>query len=229
MFSFYYTHFIPLALFLPSKGWKMEARHKMTKRHILYAVILTLFIWTTVSLSMAAEETGEFPTAVSKADLTDSSSPATFKISTKEFHLKNVESDDSAINLSLTPDIARARTESQVSPQMIVRNRKSSNKSFFTVSVVTLAALNIADYLSTREALKYPCLCEGNPLMKGIAKNELLLAGVKLGVAACNYVLLKKLYKRNKTLALIISTAANVALSYVVANNMNMIQKARRM
>lgn len=207
----------------------MEARHKMTKKHILFAVILTLLICTTVSLSAAAEETEEFPKAFSKTILADSPAPAAFEISTKEFHLKNVDSDDSAINLSLTPEIARSRTKSQVSPQMIVRPRKRSNNSFFTVSVVTMAALNIADYLSTREALKYPCLCEGNPLMKGIAKNELLFAGVKLGVAACNYVLLKKLYKKNKTMAWIISTAANVALSYVVANNMNMIQKARRM
>ena len=86
----------------------------------------------------------------------------------------------------------------------------------------------MADYLSTCKALKYPGLREGNPLMKSITKNALVFAGVKLGVTVCDYLILKKIYKKNKTLGWVLTTAANVAMSYVVANNMKMIHQAQR-
>ena len=99
--------------------------------------------------------------------------------------------------------------------------------SLYTSSLVTLTALNVADYFSTVQALKHKELEEANPAMKPIAKNIYLLTAVKLGVAALDIYILKSLYKKNKPLAWLLSVAANVAMSYVVANNIKMIRSVQ--
>lgn len=100
-------------------------------------------------------------------------------------------------------------------------------KSLYTSSLIALTALNVADYLSTVQALKHKELEEANPAMKPIAKNIYLFTAVKLGVAALDIYILKSLYKKNKPLAWVLSVAANFAMSYVVANNIKMIQSVR--
>jgi hypothetical protein len=96
--------------------------------------------------------------------------------------------------------------------------------SLYTSSLITLTALNVADYLTTVKALKHKELEEANPAMKPIAKNMYLFTAVKLGVAALDIYILKKLYKKNKPLAWVLSVAANFAMSYVVASNVKMIK-----
>jgi len=95
----------------------------------------------------------------------------------------------------------------------------------FDVSLYSLIALNIADYFSTREALRYPGLQEGNPLMKSIVKSPVAFAAVKIGISAVSYWSMKNLYKKSKALAWVVSTASNFALSYVVSNNVRLINK----
>jgi hypothetical protein len=107
------------------------------------------------------------------------------------------------------------------------RIRPSLGDSAFTASLISLAALNVADYFSTRQALKLPGLSEGNPLMAPFVKNELLFTGVKLGVTALEYFLVRKIYKNNKVLGWVISAAANVAMGYIVSNNIRLIDQAR--
>ena len=97
----------------------------------------------------------------------------------------------------------------------------------YDLSLVSIIALNVADYFSTTEALKHPGLQEGNPLMKDIVKSPVAFAAVKIGVAAASYIGFKSLYKRNKTLGWIVSTATNFALSYVVSNNLRLIKQAQ--
>jgi len=92
---------------------------------------------------------------------------------------------------------------------------------------VTLTALNIADALTTLQALKYDGLTEGNPVMKPFVNNVYLFTAVKLGVTTLNYYLLKKLHKKNKTLAWVLSMTANLVMSYVVANNIRMINSVQ--
>lgn len=99
--------------------------------------------------------------------------------------------------------------------------------SLFTSSLVAFAALNIADYVTTVKALKCDGLQEGNPIMKPFVKNAYLFAAVKVGISALNYKLMKSLYQKDKRIAWVVSTAINFAFSYVVANNLRMIQKAR--
>lgn len=104
---------------------------------------------------------------------------------------------------------------------------KSVGDRLFDVSLYSLAALNVADYFSTREALRYPNLQEGNPLLKNIVKSPVAFAAVKIGVCAASYITLKGLYKKSKALAWFVSMASNFAMSYVVSNNMRLIDRVR--
>jgi hypothetical protein len=100
-------------------------------------------------------------------------------------------------------------------------------KPLFDVNLVALVALNIADYASTREALKYPGLHEFNPLVAPFARNPAAFAAVKIGTTALTYWCMKALFKKNRTMAWVLTTASNLVLSYAVANNLQMIQRAR--
>ncbi len=102
-----------------------------------------------------------------------------------------------------------------------------SGKAMFDANLILMVGLNVADYISTREALKYPGLTETNPLMKPFVKSPAAFAAIKLGTTVLSYWSMKAIFKRNKTVAWIMTTASNALLSYVVANNMRLIQGAR--
>ena len=100
-------------------------------------------------------------------------------------------------------------------------------KGLFTASLLAMTALNVADYFSTRQALKNTGLVEGNPLMKPFVKNAFVFAAVKAGTTALSVWGMKSLFKRDKTTAWVMTTLSNFLLSYVVANNMRLISRAR--
>lgn len=100
-------------------------------------------------------------------------------------------------------------------------------KALFEANLVLMVGLNVADYISTRQALKYPGLAETNPLMKPFVKSPAAFAAVKIGTTALTYLSMKAIFKRNKTVAWVMTTAGNVLLSYVVANNFRLVQGAR--
>ncbi len=98
----------------------------------------------------------------------------------------------------------------------------------FTSSLVTLTALNVADYLSTKQALKLPGLREANPLMKPFVKNPAVFAAVKAGTTALSIWANNRMFRKgNKTTAWMMTIASNILLYYVVSNNMRLIQKSR--
>ncbi len=109
----------------------------------------------------------------------------------------------------------------------VLKPTARSGKAMFDANLVLMVGLNIADYISTREALKYPGLTETNPLMKPFVKSPAAFAAVKLGTTVLSYWSMKAIFKRNRTVAWIMTTASNALLSYVVANNMRLIQGAR--
>jgi hypothetical protein len=116
------------------------------------------------------------------------------------------------------------------SPNQNMRSTRPGIKiqnSLYATSLITLTALNVADYLSTVQALKHEELEEVNPITKPLTKNIYLFTAVKLGVAALDICILKNLYKKNKPLAWVLSLAANFAMSYVVANNIKMIREVQ--
>ena len=102
-----------------------------------------------------------------------------------------------------------------------------SRKALFDANLVLMIGLNIADYISTREALKYPGLTETNPLMKPFVKSPAAFAAIKLGTTALSYWSMKAIFKKNKAVAWVMTTASNALLSYIVANNVRLIQGAR--
>jgi len=99
--------------------------------------------------------------------------------------------------------------------------------SMFDASLLSLIALNVADFISTRECLKYPHLSEGNPVMKPFVKDPAVFAAVKGGLTIISVLGTRALYKRSKPLGWIVSIASNLALSYVVSNNVRLLQQAR--
>lgn len=119
------------------------------------------------------------------------------------------------------------KIQTSFNPTFNLAPKNNFGDSLFTTSLITLTALNLADFFSTSKALKIPGLAEGNPLMKPFVKNDLLFAGTKIGIDALDYILLKKIYKKNKTMGWILSIAANFAMSYIVANNFKLIDQAQ--
>jgi hypothetical protein len=97
----------------------------------------------------------------------------------------------------------------------------------FDVNLIAMVALNVADYLSTTQAMKYPGLAEGNPLLKPFVKSPVAFAAVKIGMTAASYFSFKALYRTSKPLAWLAATAANFALGYAVSNNYRLIGMAR--
>lgn len=109
----------------------------------------------------------------------------------------------------------------------VMRPAAKTGKALFDANLVLMIGLNVADYISTREAFKYPGLEETNPLMKPFVKSPAAFAAIKIGTTALSYWSMKAIFKKNKTVAWVMTTASNVLLSYVVANNLRQIQGAR--
>ncbi len=161
-----------------------------------------------------------------------------FKFDPISFRLAlSQENNANIFSLFQTTDTRYALNQKNPSPKMedkslppILDGKPKKNSpmgnSLFTASLLTFAALNIADYVTTVKALKLPDAEEGNPLMRPFTKNMVLLGAVKLGVSALDFYLLKNIYKRNKTLGWVLSIVGNLALSYVVSHNIQKIQAA---
>ena len=105
--------------------------------------------------------------------------------------------------------------------------RPNFSKGFFEANLVAMVGLNVADYITTRQALKYPGLEEANPLMKPFVKSAAAFAAVKIATTGLTYWSMKVLFKKNRTLAWIMTAATNSLLSVVVAQNLNHIRQAR--
>lgn len=102
-----------------------------------------------------------------------------------------------------------------------------AGKAFYDATLISMIALNVADYLSTKECLKYPGLEEGNPFMKPFVKNAGTFAAAKIAMTAFSYWNLKSLYKKSKPLGWAASILANAALSYAVSNNYRLLSRAK--
>lgn len=102
-----------------------------------------------------------------------------------------------------------------------------SGKALFDANLALMVGLNVADYVSTVKALKVPGLEETNPLMKPFVKTPAAFAAFKFGTTALSYLSMKAVFKKNRTVAWIMTTATNAFLTCVVANNIRQIQAAR--
>lgn len=133
---------------------------------------------------------------------------------------------NNALNVR-NPHFSTRQKKEEIPHQILEGLPKKSKRlenSLYTASLLTLTALNVADYISTVKALQLPGLEEGNPIMRPFTKNILLFSSIKLGITALDFYLLKKIHKKNKTLGWVLSIAGNFAMSYVVSNNIRKIQ-----
>lgn len=83
---------------------------------------------------------------------------------------------------------------------------------------VSFGALQGLDSHSTSRAIGRGAV-EANPLMKGLAGNEIGMLAVKAGGAAVVIYASEKMWKQNRTAAVIFMIAANSALGWVVQHN----------
>src|SRR5512136_2073179 len=78
----------------------------------------------------------------------------------------------------------------QLTPQLRIPVYKPSaraGKALFDANLVLMVGLNVADYISTRQALKYPGLEETNPIMKPFVKSPAAFAAIKAGTTVLSY------------------------------------------
>jgi len=116
------------------------------------------------------------------------------------------------------PDAAaRQSVESAQPPQMttdLVAERPPALLPLY-VSFVTLQAL---DAHSTRYALDRGAV-EANPLMKGLAANEVGLLAIKAAGTAGVILASERMWKRNRAAAVVFMIASNSAMAWVVQHN----------
>ncbi len=147
-------------------------------------------------------------------------------IASRDISLEETKITSNARSLTLFPKKISLQSYS-ISPQDISFSPRQRGSAGFTAALASTVILHAADYYSTVNALKYSSLEEGNIFMKKIVNNQLLFGAIKLGVAGLQVTLLKGLYKKNKTLAWVVGTVMNVALSGVIANNFSKTRKAK--
>ena len=82
----------------------------------------------------------------------------------------------------------------------------------------SFASLQALDVHSTTRALGNGAE-EANPLMRGLASNPIALSAVKAAGAAGVIYASEKIWKKNKTAAVIFMIAANAGLAFVVQHN----------
>jgi len=221
----------------------MKGKNNIIKK--IMNVILVLFSISFFALFAIGEESGTNKENLLNREITKSAKVKTSLIAEEKksnenltpFYLVKSKTKNNKLNLDLSKKNNSLYSASHPNKDNVTNNlnkhlkrefkTQKMEQAFFTTTLVTLAALNIADYLTTNEALKYPGLAEGNPIMKPFVKNSYVFVAVKIGATALTSIYLNKLHKKNKEVAWVISLLSNFALSYVVASNIQSINKVK--
>ena len=122
----------------------------------------------------------------------------------------------------------KANTVLKRIPSTRVSSKGGIENTLYSATLVTFVGLSALDFYTTNKALKCDGLAEANPLLEPLTKNTYVFAAVKLGIGALTFYSLKKLHKKNKTLAWIFSITSNIVVGYVVYNNARLIQGAQK-
>jgi hypothetical protein len=196
----------------------MNKKHRREKmKNTLTIIILAFFLSWSPNL-IAADTNPDAPSQIASAI-----NISTFTLISEPLPARNLQ-------LPFQPTI-NTKPQQPITPTPQINTKPlrldKVESALYNTSLITLVALNAADYFSTREALKHKGLSEGNPLMKPFVKNDLTFAAVKLGLTIGNHIFMKNLYRKNKTLAWALSIASNFAMSYVVSHNLKMINSTQ--
>jgi len=95
---------------------------------------------------------------------------------------------------------------------------KTAETSLFISSLISFAGMNVADYVLTREAQKYPESRETNPIFRPIVSNAWTLALYKIGSVSLNTLSLYNLYQHDKPVAWAISLVTNLLAALAVTH-----------
>ena len=184
-----------------------------------FTLALLLSIPLLSGVSLASSSLGESPLlpAGTLSALTLTAPPVTTPSPAAEPDYSKITLNPNLVPIESAQDI--------IAPSSLRRSRLGD--SAFNASLLSLVALNVADFVSTKECLKYSHLSEGNPCLKPFVKNTAVFAAVKGGLTVASVLGTKALYKRHKALGWVSSIAANLALSSVVSNNFRLLRDAR--
>ncbi|UCE40958.1 MAG: hypothetical protein JSV17_16180 [Candidatus Aminicenantes bacterium] len=210
----------------------MIARQYLKQKGFLTTIIVGLILCWALPSSAADRKQENQPTPVKVGGI--DFEPMVFSLALKKS--KEIQSVPlltllGDYHLNQNQNFPSLRKKVQISQKVHDGTQKKSSRlenSLFTASLLTLTALNIADYVSTVKALQLTGLEEGNPILRPFTKNMLLFGAVKLGISAFDFYVLKSIHKKNKTLAWVLSIAGNFAMSYIVSNNIRKIQSVMR-
>jgi hypothetical protein len=113
-----------------------------------------------------------------------------------------------------------AAAQISVTPSPIVATAPSPLKrpSPLVPLYVSFATLQALDIHSTHRALGQGSV-EANPLMKGLAGNELALIGVKAAGTAAVLYASERIWKKNRAASVLFMVASNSAMAWVVRHN----------
>jgi hypothetical protein len=92
----------------------------------------------------------------------------------------------------------------------------------------SLIALQVADGVTTFQAVNRHDAHEINPVMRPFATNETALFLVKASSTAGTLFAVEKLWKKNRVAAVLTMIGVNVAYSLVVANNLRALRESSR-
>ena len=95
---------------------------------------------------------------------------------------------------------------------------RTAESSLFAGTLVSFAALNVADYLLVRERQKYPELGEVNPVLGPIVKNPWAFALYKIGTVALNSISLANLHRFDKPVGWAMSLVTNLLMALTVSS-----------
>lgn len=211
----------------------MTKKKKLTnvKGKISVIIILGLLSWMPLKAEQNSHGKAQIPKKVSVLTVITNQIPTPIeKTSLDTLTLYESSENHKNYDFSVKPFIPEFKSEKSLETYKYIQNQKKIHpfeESLFEASLITNLALNAADYFTTRKALKYEGLQEGNPFMKPFVKNDMSFAAVKITLTMSNYLIMKKLYKKNKTLGWVVSMVSNLVLSYVVSSNIAHIHKSR--
>src|SRR5262249_61155190 len=116
-----------------------------------------------------------------------------------------------------TPAV-RIASEEAVPAPLVVARAEQHRPGALVPLYASFGALQILDARSTLQALDRGGV-EANPVMKGIASHPVALCAVKAAATTGVIVATEKMWKKNRTAAVIFMVATNSAMAWIVQHN----------
>ena len=107
----------------------------------------------------------------------------------------------------------------EAAPPPPVREREERRPPALVPLYVSLIALQVADGVTTYQAVTHHAAHEVNPAMRPFAGNQAALFAVKGTATAVTMYAVEKLWKKNRVAAVLTMVGVNAAYAMVVANN----------